>query len=276
MDALALIVFIAALAVSSAHIITHMGLLATSSYDPTTRAGIVLSIGDYTVVHQIAMILLAEASMLLFMIIHGMSAKEREQRHWILRLLSLPFVLALIAATFVFVANWQSGIGLLESLMPPVFTVGIGLHLEHLIVAGLQRREDIDSRYLAALEVYESATEDPTKHPEYIPMLRQEIWQRLLGLPANRDFRDAPHWLKHAAVRRELERDQWAYRETLEQSADDWQPERPTSALPKGRKANSGSILPVLDGEKSTSTMLHANGHGTDATIPSESGGVDQ
>ncbi|MBK8028220.1 MAG: hypothetical protein IPK17_01655 [Chloroflexi bacterium] len=62
LDGLALIVFVAALAVSSAHIITHMGTLATNSYEDSTRAGIILSIGDYTVIHQIAMIMLAEAS----------------------------------------------------------------------------------------------------------------------------------------------------------------------------------------------------------------------
>jgi len=111
----------------------------------------------------------------------------------------------------VLIANWQSGIGVLESLLAPLFTVGISLHLENLIVRSLKRREDVTSRYLAALTTFETALADPTKHPDYLPLLRQEVWQRLMQLPTNRQFTDAPTPLKHAAVRREMARDTWAY-----------------------------------------------------------------
>lgn len=46
LDGLALIVFLAALGVSSAHIVTHMGLVATRSYNGAVPAGIVLSLND--------------------------------------------------------------------------------------------------------------------------------------------------------------------------------------------------------------------------------------
>lgn len=259
LDGLALIVFVAALAVSSAHIITHMGILAGQSYQESTSAGIVLSRGDYTIIHQLAMILLAEASMLLFMVMHGMNAPARAGRSPWLRPLSLPLVLALIAATFVFVANWQSGIGLLESIMPPVFTVGIGLHLERLIVAGMSRRDEVDQRYLAALAVYEHATDDPTKHPDFMPMMRQEIWQKLVSLQANRDWRDAPTPIKHAAVRREMERDSWAH-EAAPALQEDWQPPRPTNA----RTGDSGNTLPTWGDLASMPTVAPDTGLGTD------------
>ncbi|MBK9745785.1 MAG: hypothetical protein IPO91_03310 [Chloroflexi bacterium] len=266
LDLLALIVFFAALAVSSAHIVTHMGHIATQSFNGAIPAGIVLSLNDFTVIHQIGMILLAEASMLLFMVMHGLNSSARVNRSRWLKPVSLPLVLALVAAVFVFVANWQSGIGLLESIMPPVFTVGIGVHLEKLIVTGIQRRQEIDDRYLTALTVYEQAATDPTKHPEYIPLLRQEIWEKLVSLPSNRDFRNAPPSFKHAAVRFELERSRWAYGDpTVE--IEEWEPERPTTALSIGRKHSSGSTRPVPDDDGFITPTLHANGHGTDVII---------
>lgn len=257
LDILALIVFLAALFVSSAHIITHMGLLSQFSYNADNTTGIVLPISNYTVIHQLGMILLAEASMLLFMVMHGMRAKERERRSPWLRPFSLPLALALIAATFVFVANWQSGIGLLEALMPPVFTVGIGLHLERLIVAGLQRREEITARYLEALNVYERATEDPTKHPEFMPILRQELWARLISLPSNKDYRDAPPSVKHAAVRRELERDRWAYADEV-QHVEEWYPTTYHNSKVRSKRATEET--PAVNGYH---LITAANGNGT-------------
>lgn len=218
------------------------------------------------------MILLAEASMLLFMVMHGMNSIAHSSRSRWLRPISLPLVLALVAAVFVFVANWQSGIGLLESLMPPVFTVGIGVHLERLIVNGLQKRNEIDARYFHALAVYEQASLDPAKHPDYIPFLRQEIWEKLVSLPSNRDFRNAPPSFKHAAVRYEMERSRWAFSDAPMEAVEDWQPERPTIALTKGRKQNSGDSLPILDADESITQMLHANGHGTDGIIQNGNG----
>ncbi|MBK8028221.1 MAG: hypothetical protein IPK17_01660 [Chloroflexi bacterium] len=178
--------------------------------------------------------------------------------------MSLPLVLALIAATFVFVANWQSGIGLLESIMPPVFTVGIGLHLERLIVAGLRRRDDIDQRYLTALEVYERATEDPTKHPEFSALLRQEVWARLIALPTNREWKEAPAAVKHAAVRREMERDPWAH-EDAPGLVEEWQPPRPTSA----RTGDIGSTAPTADAHEYTPMIVPVSVNGNDVSISS-------
>jgi hypothetical protein len=160
---------------------------------------------------------------------------------------------------------------LLESIMPPVFTVGIGVHLEKLIVSGIHRRQEIDDRYLKALTIYEQAAVDPTQHPEYIPLLRQEIWEKLVSLPSNRDFRNAPPSFKHAAVRYELERSRWAYGDPPVET-EDWTPERPTTALTPGRKRTSGSSLPVPDDDGSTTPMLHVNGHGIDGITRSENG----
>ncbi|HSS97893.1 MAG TPA: hypothetical protein VLK33_12725, partial [Terriglobales bacterium] len=82
--------------------------------------------------------------MILFLVMFGMG---EGWRRWV------SFALALLAGLFVLVANWQSGIGVLESLLAPAFTIGIGLKLEHLIVQTITRRESVDTRYLEALSI---------------------------------------------------------------------------------------------------------------------------
>lgn len=204
LDIIALVVFIAALVVSSIHIISHMGHLADSSYLTSAQAsaGLIISRDLFVISHQIALIFLAEGSMILFLVMFGMSDKDWRRIVYL--------VLALLAGVFVLVANWQSGIGPLESLLAPAFTIGIGLKLEHLIVQVIQRKEEVDSRYLAAMAVYEAATQDPATHPDFKKLLWTEIWQKLVSLKANADFADAPVGFKQAAVKRELQKDQWA------------------------------------------------------------------
>jgi hypothetical protein len=205
LDWLALLVFGSALVVSSIHIINHMGQLAANSYGTfnQTGAGTVIGRDFYTAAHQWAVIPLAEGSMILFLVMFGMSGRTWRKGVYLL--------LAVTAVIFVIVANWQSNIGILESLLAPIFTVGIGLKLENLIVQSLRRRDEVSDRYLKAMAIYEAASKDATKHPEYIPLFKQEIWQKLTSLPTNREFRDAPAGFRHAAVAREMERDSWAY-----------------------------------------------------------------
>jgi hypothetical protein len=204
LDALALLVFIPALTVSSIHIIQHMGALANVSYAAiaTYSAGTVIGRDLYTAAHQWLLIPLAEASMLLFLVMFTLTKGWR-------RVVFLA--LAIAAVLFVTIANVASGIGSLESVLAPLFTIGIGLHLESLIVRQLERRSDVSSRYLAALSTWEAASQDATKHPDYLPILKQELWARLMALTNNKPFADAPAAFRHAAVRRELERDMWAF-----------------------------------------------------------------
>lgn len=199
LDLLALIAFIPALIISSIHVATHMTLLANASYSPSGAIGRDL----YVVAHALAFIPLAEASILLFSVMFAMSAAG--WRRWVF------LALAAAATGFVLIANIQSGIGVLESILAPLFTVGISLHLESLIVRSLKRRDAVNERYLDALAIYEAASADPAKHPEYLPLLRAEVWQRLMQLGTNKAFADAPTSLKHAAVRREMQRDSWSY-----------------------------------------------------------------
>ncbi len=254
LDSLAMIVFAAAFFVSSAHIVTHMGALAGSTFEQTYSAGIIFSEEMYTLFHQVGMIFLAEASMILFMVLHGITRAERTGRAAWVRWFSVPLVLAVIAAVFVFLANVQSGIGVLESIMPPVFTVGIGLRLERLIVDLIERRRQIDHKYVEAIELYEHASADPETHPAFARVLKQTIWEKLISLPSNKPYKDAPPAFKAAAVRRELERDTWT--DHAGDQAVDWTPEpdeRPMTA-PRGRQKKSpiGSSVQEAAGDDDT------------------------
>lgn len=205
LDMLALGVFVPAFTVSSIHILQHMGALANASYATiaTYSNGTVIGRDFYIAAHQWATVPLAESSMLLFLVMFAMTPRGN-WRKWVF------LVLACVATAFVIAANAGAGMGL-ESLLAPVFTIGVGLHLEGLIVRLLERREDVNTRYLAALTTWEAASKDATKHPDYLPILKQEIWARLMALTSNRQFADAPVAFKHAAVRREMQRDTWSY-----------------------------------------------------------------
>lgn len=256
LDVLAAVVFIAALAVSSAHIINHMSSLAAASFTTLEQApaGIVISQNEYTLIHQLGMIALAEASMLLFMTMHGMSAERRAGRTGWARWFSLPLLLALAAGLFVFVANWQSNIGILESIMPPVFTIGLGVHLERLIVESLRRRDDVTRRYLEALAVWERAQEDLSTHPDFAPTFAAELWEKLVSLKANQDFKDAPAAFKRLAVQREMARERWAY-----DLAEGVQVHTPIATIPASHNGHT-EVAPSVP--LSVATTMPSNGNG--------------
>lgn len=236
LDILALVVFAAAFAISSVHIIVHMGVLASDSYANLTQSTFGTSIGAdlYTAIHQWGAIAMSEGSMILFAVLFGLTRKT--WRRWIFA------ALALIAAIFVIVANWQSGVGALESVMPAIFTLGLGLNLERLIVQTLKRREEVTTQYLAALATWEASNQDATTHIEYAPLLRQEIWQKLVSLAANKAFADAPPSFKAAATRREMERDSWVFDSATTGNA----PIAAPVAYPNGTKGVSNVDDPLV------------------------------
>ena len=260
LDIIALIVFIPALLVSSVHIISHMGVLANESYQVAglSQAGTIISRDAYVAIHQWFMIPLAEGSMILFMVLFGLTRDG--WRRWVYLLL------AVVALLFVTVANWQSGIGSLEALLAPIFTIGIGLKLELLIVLMLKRRKEVDETYLASVGIWEAATADATSHPDYIPLLRQQVWDALAK--KNRDYVDAPRGFKYGAVEREMARDRWAYEP--EPALEVYQPAEEGTPKPVGEVKTKQVAIPfgaggdpMPDESASMPLMLSVNGHGT-------------
>jgi hypothetical protein len=227
LDILAVVIFVAALLISSLHIMDYVGQAVGE---------------ENTLINQVGYIFLAEASLILFMTLHGLTAKRRQRRTWYLRHVSIHLLLAATAAVFIFVANLESGVGILLSLMPPLFTTGISFNLERLIVQSIQRRSEVNERYMAATTDYEAGSKDPESHSRFEQYFMQALWDRLISLKANRDFSDAPAAFKVAACRREMQREQWI------NAAPDENLELPKPDKPEGEQRYPfGSIHPTPD-----------------------------
>lgn len=254
LDVLALAVFIPALLVSSLHIINHMGALAAASYASMSHyeSGTVIGQDLYTATHQWALIPLAEASMLLFLIMFAMATNT--WRKWVY------FALAGAAVVFVAVANIQSGIGAIESILAPIFTIGVGLHLENLIVRSLKRRDDVTSRYLKALHEWETATAAPGAHPRYVQMYANALKDSIYRANSRREAIKAvtvAEW--RLLVKREIAADEW-----YEDVALPVETPRPLLGTVS---SDSGSIPPGLGDRAFMMTTAHVNGHGGVPTV---------
>lgn len=207
LDWLAIVVFIAAFLISSLHILTHIGSLSKMIYREQ-NFGISISENFSIITHQVGFIFLAESSMLLFMTTYRISLR-RSAKLW-QKILNVYLVLSLTAMVFIILANFSAGLTFLESLMPPIFTIGLSLNLERLIVELLDRRITINQKYQTAISTWEQSVEDPTQFPNYKQMLIREIWERLSKMKDNHEAADATTRQKIIAVNRELQRDAWA------------------------------------------------------------------
>lgn len=216
LDMAALLVLLSAWLVSSAHILTHVGQSAYTAYQSVTPAqysGWLWGISGYGLVHQLGYIVLAESAMVLFMTMYAAGQGWQWRR-------VIPLALALGSALFVVIANWQSGVGELESILPPAVTIGLGFWLEGKLAEQLKRQQAVTARYLEAVERYELAQQDIDHHPDYLPYLRQELAQKILSLKPQRDYTDVPVDVLRRAVARELYRDQWAYESEQQPAAE--------------------------------------------------------
>jgi hypothetical protein len=244
-DVLALVIFIAALVISSLHIMEYVRK----------------AVSDHITINQVAYIFLAEASMVLFMVMHVMTSSRRSGRPALLKPLSVHLALAGLAATFIFVANLESGVGLLLSVMPPVFTIGIAINLERLIVASIKRRNEVNERYLSALADYEAATNEPENHSQFRAYFAQALWDRLMRLGTNKRFIEAPAGFKVAAIQREMQREAWMDAQPTPEV--DQEPGEQPERYPFGSTAHE---------QEESGFMLmagRANGHGGTGTMES-------
>lgn len=207
LDWLALIVFFAAFIVSSLHILEHVGSISENAYQ-ISESGLLKHVNKdfYIILSQIGMVFLAEASMLLFMTRWYIETKGETNY---LKCLNVSFVLSIMAMVFVLYANFKSGLSVLEAMLPPFFTIGLGFQLEQLIANTLERQLTLDKLYHDKLSLWEIADENPEKHQKYANLLKQEVWDRVSRLKANESYRDSPNSIKLAAVNRELDRDNW-------------------------------------------------------------------
>lgn len=209
MDMPLMVIFIAAFVISSLHIFDHMSVQAEASYLASeATAGARANSDDFVLAHQWAYVLLAEFSMLSFFTAWKVKHDLRGWRRWTHPL----FLLALLVAAFVLYVNVSSDVGILEGIIPPLVTIGIGFRLEAIASELITRRSEIDQRYTEALATWEQSQADPTKHTDYLGILRSEIWHYLTTkLTSNKAFAEAPPKFRWLAVEREIRREQWTH-----------------------------------------------------------------
>lgn len=221
LDFVALLVGLSAWLVSSIHILTHAARQAAVSYSTTISgvdfAGITVDQMTYGTIHQVGLITLAESAMILFMVMHSSRARRDQRRgenvitYALRNTFTIPLLLSLMAAGFTLYANMQSGVGVLESLLPPAVTIGLGIYFERLLAEMIKRRKAVTTDYLQAMKAWDAAQGDIESHPDYLPYFRQALAQKLMGLKPQRDYGDIPIVVVKQAVARELYRDTWAY-----------------------------------------------------------------
>lgn len=220
LDIFAVMAFIAALIKSSMNIILHVGEYS-SNIVIDYQFGIIPSPDVYTVLSQVGALLLAEFAMILFVVSFAATPFTRQvfSQQNIIKMTYL--VMGLTAAVFVFYANLRVGSNWFESILPPFFTVGIGLRFEVLLSRFLQRRRQITAKYYPRLLEWEKATHNPETHPNYLRYYMQELLQQLSKLKGNEWIIDADPQQKRASVGRELQADQWADQAVTEQRQEE-------------------------------------------------------
>jgi hypothetical protein len=188
MDAPLIIIFVGALLVSALHVFDFASTTAGHHYESVDFVtGIRAGHWWYVATQQISYLLMAEFAMLSFFTVWRLQTRSRQDWY---KYLNLSFVLAVVAAGFVVVVN-VAGSGTLNipGILPPLLTIGIGIRLEEIMSEALARKTEIENKYVAALQQWEQASADPSKHRDYMPLLRSEIWQYLtVRLQSNKDF----------------------------------------------------------------------------------------
>ena len=120
--------------------------------------------------------------------------------------MSPDLLLALLAVAFILKVNLESGLPQLESVLPPAFTIGLGLHLEHIAASLIARGRRLTERLEEAYKAWELATKTPELHPDYEIEEIKAIWDQLARknktLVDSMSGNDKLRW-----VRKEQERD---------------------------------------------------------------------
>lgn len=279
LDVIALIVGLSAWLVSSVHILTHAGRMAAQSFSETVAsvnlAGFHVSEATYGHVHQLGLIILAESAMILFMVMHSSRLKPPQRRNesdiaYAARTgLSIPLLLALMAAGFTLYANMQSGVGILESLLPPAVTIGLGMYFERIIAEMIKRRKDVTTRYLEAMRIWEAAQRDIESHPDFLPFFRQALAQKLMSLKPQKDYPHVPIAVIKQSVAREMYRDQWAFEDdsrVIEQVRGIMSAPAPVTSPPKAGDVNptpGSSPTAAAQIAPPAPVMLTGNGNGS-------------
>jgi hypothetical protein len=264
LDIFALLVGLSAWAISSAHILIHAGQMSFASYQTVNKAAYAGTLWDATLygnLHQIGFIVLSETAMILFAVMWAANKPKRRQGQHVLgymlqSVLSIPFWLAVITAVFVVVANVQSGIGALESILPPAVTIGLGIYAEGKLAELIRRRQEITARYLQELSTWETAQRNIEHHPDFLPFFRQALALRI----QRKNREELPLVIVRRSVAREMQREISAYED------DSHIIEQVQEALESGVNFTQAALPQGSPLRQETSPIRASNGNGVKVT----------
>jgi hypothetical protein len=213
-------------------------------------AGIVASESLYVILHQISVLGVTELGMIALSIYHiyrtqfYMSEEDRVIKRD--RLLPLRFVqryffliLAALCGVVILGANLSSGFDSLVSFLVPILTISLSEVFARLFAQRYTETREIDQQYMDALNIYQTYSNEPTKHPSYSQMLSKYIqdWYR-----KNRAYSNVP-WnpkvLNYVSARERFYHSQAMNDDAIYQQ---FMREAETTALPFLAPANPSSL----------------------------------
>ena len=273
-DYLAAVVFLASFAVSAIHITSLVGKLAQGlATGAATTGGIDISASLFIIAHQIAFTLLAEFAMILFMVRWRLFTRRREAHlteiygdgsrprgSFLGKFLSVDLLLSLLAVGFTLYANLESKLPPLESVMPPLFTIGIGIHLEHVFVELIHRQGILRDALAAAESKWQAAYDGILVSKQYNQALSRMIYDKHV---ANWPWvADQPPDIKWALVERDLAADRQfdKYLQLAEQTS----PATMASLSQGGEWTLKGLVQATVAASESETGRLEVGSHWVD------------
>lgn len=219
---LMLIAFLGALIVSTFDIFKFVGYQVAIN-NLTTQAYIGFDIDPLvkSKMFQVSFVLLAEFSVILFLTRWRQEVKTHEWDSvyiqnfkidsrivkFVMQFFNIYFVLAVSSISFVFYANWQSGVHWLLAILPPVVTLGVGWVFEELITDWLAQLEKDEKQFMEANKHWMQINREPETDERYQEYLMRSIWGALKSKNQRYDIElDVAGSYKIEAVNRELEK----------------------------------------------------------------------
>ena len=124
-------------------------------------------------VHELGLLLLAETSMIVFMVMARVTINRLQK--------AVMYGLALASALFVVWANLQSGLVWYLSILIPSITIGVSMVYEHWFVQSILEERQARTSFQTALTQWWLAQSEPSQHDDYPSFLRQAVFIALLG-----------------------------------------------------------------------------------------------
>lgn len=168
----------------------------------------------------------------------------RGRERW---LMAIPVVFGLLVA---FTANWviiqpHTFWSWLDTVSPPVAVLSVSLILERVILQALRDRAENERAYNAALSAWQTAVREPERHPAFVGILANVLWDAWKKGKSAKVIGQMPIADRRFIVRREMQAEQWFTEDTFQETVETHEtaetpetprnkPETPRGTVPQG------------------------------------------